>query len=93
MYQAQVRRAAARTCTMALPGIQAAAMAATAAASGLQPTPYMNQDQSLQQSPRVAGISTSKKDGGPAPPADEQHAPAAAQPGPRAPASPTRKPC
>ncbi len=46
-----------------MPGIQAAAMAATAAASGSN-YPYMNQDQGLQQSPRVGGLNA-KKDGGP----------------------------
>ncbi|KAK4195770.1 CCAAT-binding transcription factor (CBF-B/NF-YA) subunit B-domain-containing protein [Triangularia verruculosa] len=45
----------------AVPGIQAAAMAATAAASGSS-YPYMSSDPSLQQSPRMSGVNT-KKDG------------------------------
>jgi len=43
-----------------MPGIQAAAMAATAAASGSS-YPYMPSDPSLQQSPRMSGVG-SKKD-------------------------------
>ncbi|KAH8893800.1 hypothetical protein GQ53DRAFT_644738 [Thozetella sp. PMI_491] len=62
MYQAQYA-VPQQNMHYGMPGIQAAAMAATAAASGSS-YPYMNQDQSLQQSPRVAG-SMGKKDGGP----------------------------
>lgn len=42
-----------------MPGIQAAAMAATAAASGSS-YPYMASDPSLQQSPRMAGVNAKK---------------------------------
>lgn len=42
-----------------MPGIQAAAMAATAAASGSS-YPYMASDPSLQQSPRMSGVGAKK---------------------------------
>ncbi|KAK4247417.1 CCAAT-binding transcription factor (CBF-B/NF-YA) subunit B-domain-containing protein [Corynascus similis CBS 632.67] len=42
-----------------MPGIQAAAMAATAAASGSS-YPYMPSDPSLQQSPRMSGVGAKK---------------------------------
>ncbi|AEO65481.1 uncharacterized protein THITE_2112524 [Thermothielavioides terrestris NRRL 8126] len=42
-----------------MPGIQAAAMAATAAASGSS-YPYMASDPSLQQSPRMSGVNAKK---------------------------------
>ena len=42
-----------------MPGIQAAAMAATAAASGSS-YPYMPSDPSLQQSPRMSGVNAKK---------------------------------
>jgi hypothetical protein len=54
----------------AMPGIQAAAMAATAAASGSS-YPYMPSDPSLQQSPRMSGVGA-KKDGRPGPRSPQQ---------------------
>ncbi|KXX74875.1 Transcriptional activator HAP2 [Madurella mycetomatis] len=42
-----------------MPGIQAAALAATAAASGSS-YPYMSSDPSLQQSPRMSGVNAKK---------------------------------
>ncbi|KAK4150209.1 transcriptional activator HAP2 [Chaetomidium leptoderma] len=53
-----------------MPGIQAAAMAATAAASG-STYPYMQSDPSLQQSPRMSGVGA-KKDGRPGPRSPQQ---------------------
>ncbi|KAK4117161.1 hypothetical protein N656DRAFT_785989 [Canariomyces notabilis] len=53
-----------------MPGIQAAAMAATAAASGSS-YPYMPSDPSLQQSPRMSGVNA-KKDARPGPRSPQQ---------------------
>lgn len=50
-----------------MPGIQAAAMAATAAASGTN-YPYMHSDPNIPQtSPRIGGAANAKKDGRPSP--------------------------
>jgi len=46
-----------------MPQIQAAAMAATAAASGSSYPSYMNPDSGIQQSPRMNSVVNAKKDG------------------------------
>ncbi|KAK4456519.1 CCAAT-binding transcription factor (CBF-B/NF-YA) subunit B-domain-containing protein [Cladorrhinum samala] len=58
MYQAQYA-VPQQNLHYGMPGIQAAAMAATAAASGSS-YPYMSSDASIQQSPRMTGVNTKK---------------------------------
>ncbi|KAK3991225.1 CCAAT-binding transcription factor (CBF-B/NF-YA) subunit B-domain-containing protein [Cladorrhinum sp. PSN332] len=58
MYQAQYA-VPQQSLHYGMPGIQAAAMAATAAASGSS-YPYMSSDTSIQQSPRMGGVNPKK---------------------------------